>query len=220
MKVKNLFHDKDGRLFMSVAESAKELWSSGALPLYTIFDDGESAVIAGDSELLKCFENGWPICILISEHGESITKEYYELGRASFIKDTQEFSNTFGLKVSPTFSFDKALMYKQHSLIMEEVEELEDAITASDQTEVLDAVVDIMYLCYNTLNASGLHSVFLEAWDEVHRSNMSKLGEDGKPIYREDGKVIKGPNFFRPNIAGIVYEEFLKQQGGLKNSQE
>ena len=128
----------------------------------------------------------------------------YRRGRSKQLNDTQEFSNAYGLPVASAPVFNKESIYKQHMLILEEVEELEDAASEGSMAGVLDAIEDIMYLCPNLLNSTGLWQVHHEAWDEVHRSNMSKLGADGKPIYREDGKVMKGPNYSPPQLQGIV----------------
>ena len=83
-------------------------------------------------------------------------------------------------------------------LIREELEELKDAIAENDIIEVADALTDLLYVVYGAGHAFGLD--LDTCFKEVHRSNMSKLGDDGKPIHREDGKVIKGPNFSEPNL--------------------
>jgi predicted HAD superfamily Cof-like phosphohydrolase len=87
-------------------------------------------------------------------------------------------------------------------LLREEVQEYVDAVAAADVVEVADALADIVYVAYG---AALTHGIDLDAvLAEVHRSNMSKLGADGKPIYREDGKVLKGPNYFQPDVAGVL----------------
>lgn len=91
------------------------------------------------------------------------------------------------------------------SLLEEEVRELREAVEAGDMLEVLDALCDIQYVLDGTFLEFGLHPVKEAAFAEVQASNMSKLGEDGQPIFREDGKVLKGPNFRRPDLA-----QFLK----------
>lgn len=90
------------------------------------------------------------------------------------------------------------------SILEEEVRELREAVEAGDMVEVLDALCDIQYVLDGTFLEFGLHSVKQDAFGEVHASNMSKLGEDGEPVLREDGKVLKGPNFFRPDLAQFV----------------
>ena len=87
-------------------------------------------------------------------------------------------------------------------LISEELNELWDAFDARDIVEVADALTDILYVTYGAAHAFGID--IDKCFDEVQRSNMSKLGEDGKPIYREDGKVQKGPNYFKPDLKKIL----------------
>jgi len=79
-----------------------------------------------------------------------------------------------------------------------------DACNDGDLVEITDALADQLYILLGTMISHGMQNIIEDVFDEVHRSNMSKLGEDGKPIYREDGKVLKGPNFSPPNI-----EQFL-----------
>jgi predicted HAD superfamily Cof-like phosphohydrolase len=87
-------------------------------------------------------------------------------------------------------------------LINEELNELYDAVAAQDMVEVADALTDLLYVIYG---AGHAHGIDLDAcFQEVHASNMSKLGADGKPMYREDGKVLKGPDFFVPNLALVL----------------
>ena len=87
-------------------------------------------------------------------------------------------------------------------LITEEVKELEVALANEDLTDIADALTDILYVVYGAGHAFGID---LDAcFEEVHRSNMSKLGQDGKPVYREDGKVLKGPDYFDPDLASIL----------------
>ena len=89
-------------------------------------------------------------------------------------------------------------------LITEEVNELKDAIQAAEIVGAADALSDILYVVYGAAHAFGIP--IDECFDEVHNSNMSKLGEDGKPIYREDGKILKGPYFYEPDLKGILNE--------------
>jgi|SRR6056300_659945 len=88
-------------------------------------------------------------------------------------------------------------------LISEEFKELVDAIATKDLVEVADALTDLLYVVYGAGHSFGLD--LDSCFDEVHASNMSKLGEDGRPIYREDGKVLKGPNYFPPNLEDILF---------------
>ena len=111
-----------------------------------------------------------------------------------------DFMNAFGQEVlsEPTLPSPE-LAKLRLELIREEVEELNVGIEGMDIVEIADALTDILYVVYGAGHAFGID---LDAcYREVHSSNMSKLGEDGKPIYREDGKVLKGPNFRSPNLA-------------------
>ena len=114
-----------------------------------------------------------------------------------------DFMEAMGQDVSfvPYFPEDKVQTLRL-DLIAEEFEELRAAMRAEDMVGVADALTDLLYVVYGTGHAFGidLDSCFAE----VHASNMSKLGEDGRPIYREDGKVLKGPNYFPPNLEFIL----------------
>ena len=87
-------------------------------------------------------------------------------------------------------------------LIQEELDELSDAIADRDMIQIADALTDLLYVVYGAGHTFGLD--LDECFQEVHRSNMSKLGENGRPIYREDGKVMKGPGYFEPDLEGIL----------------
>ena len=87
-------------------------------------------------------------------------------------------------------------------LIQEELEELSDAVADRDMIQIADALTDLLYVVYGAGHTFGLD--LDECFQEVHRSNMSKLGENGRPIYREDGKVMKGPGYFEPDLEGIL----------------
>lgn len=102
--------------------------------------------------------------------------------------------------------------YLRYRLGKEELVEYLEACNNDDLVEITDALADQLYILLGTMVAHGMGDIIEDVFDEVHRSNMSKLGEDGKPIYREDGKVLKGPNFSPPNI-----EQFLTAgQGQLE----
>ncbi|MBP0905497.1 nucleoside triphosphate pyrophosphohydrolase family protein [Mariniflexile gromovii] len=90
------------------------------------------------------------------------------------------------------------------NLMKEENEEYLEAANNNDLVEVADALGDMLYILCGTIIEHGMQYKIEEVFDEIQRSNMSKLGEDGLPIYREDGKVLKGPNYFKPNIASIL----------------
>ena len=109
------------------------------------------------------------------------------------------FMKTFGqeVKSKPSFSTDK-INKLRIDLIKEELEELREAMSNKDLLEVADALTDILYVTYGAGVAFGID--LNKCFDEVQKSNMSKLGEDGKPIFNENGKVMKGPNYFKPNL--------------------
>ena len=113
------------------------------------------------------------------------------------------FMETFGQKVKtkPSFSTDK-INSLRYELIKEELEELKEAMENKDLLEVADALTDILYVTYGAGHAFGINldKCFLE----VQNSNMSKLGEDGRPIFNESGKVMKGPKYFKPNLTKFV----------------
>ena len=113
------------------------------------------------------------------------------------------FMNTYGQEVKNTPKFpDSKIVELRIALIQEELNELKEAINNNDIIEVADALTDILYVTYGAGHSFGvdLDSCF----NEVQNSNMSKLGDDGKPIYNESGKVMKGPNYFKPNIKKII----------------
>jgi predicted HAD superfamily Cof-like phosphohydrolase len=92
----------------------------------------------------------------------------------------------------------------RYSLQAEENNEYLEAVEAGDLVGIADALGDQLYIIYGTILKHGLQHKIEEVFREIHRSNMSKLGADGKPIYREDGKILKGPSYFRPNIKSII----------------
>ena len=113
------------------------------------------------------------------------------------------FMKTFGqeVKTKPSFSSDK-INKLRIDLIKEELEELTEAMQNKNLLEVADALTDILYVTYGAGHAFGID--LDKCFNEVQNSNMSKLGEDGKPIYNESGKVMKGPNYFRPDLSKFV----------------
>ncbi len=109
------------------------------------------------------------------------------------------FMKTFGQEVKDKPSFpDKKIQDLRYELIKEELDELKQAIEDKNLKEVADALTDILYVTYGAGHAFGID--LDKCFDEVQSSNMSKLGSDGKPIYNESGKVMKGPNYFQPNL--------------------
>ena len=123
--------------------------------------------------------------------------------RATPFELVGDFMEVFGQEVNfePTLR-DQETRDLRIDLISEELEELDLALTNKDIVEVADALTDLLYVVYGAGHAFGID--LDECFTEVHESNMSKLGEDGKPLYREDGKVLKGPNYFPPNLEEIV----------------
>jgi len=113
------------------------------------------------------------------------------------------FMETFGqeVKTKPSFSTDK-INSLRYDLIKEELEELKEAMENKDLLEVADALTDILYVTYGAGHAFGID--LDKCFQEVQSSNMSKLGEDGKPMYNESGKVMKGPNYFKPDLTKFI----------------
>ena len=113
------------------------------------------------------------------------------------------FMKTFGqeVKTKPSFSSDK-INKLRINLIKEELDELQEAMKNNDLLEVADALTDILYVTYGAGHAFGVD--LDKCFDEVQNSNMSKLGENGEPIYNESGKVMKGPNYFKPDLSKFV----------------
>ncbi|CAL2102188.1 conserved protein of unknown function [Tenacibaculum sp. 190130A14a] len=124
----------------------------------------------------------------------------------SKINAVHEFHTAFGLgiKNEPTASIGKDRNTLRFNLMKEENEEYFEAAQNNDLVEVADALGDMLYILCGTIIEHGMQHKIEEVFNEIQRSNMSKLGEDGKPIYREDGKVLKGPNYFKPNIKEIL----------------
>lgn len=104
----------------------------------------------------------------------------------------------------PTADIDKELIKLRFNLMKEENEEYFEAVKNNDLIEVADALGDMLYILCGTILTHGMQHKITEVFEEIQRSNMSKLGQDGNPIYREDGKVMKGPNYFKPNIEAIL----------------
>ena len=113
------------------------------------------------------------------------------------------FMQKFGqeVKLKPSFSTEK-INDLRYNLIKEELEELKQAIDNKDLLEVADALTDILYVTYGAGHAFGID--LDKCFEEVQNSNMSKLGKDGKPIYNDAGKVMKGPNFYKPDLSKFV----------------
>lgn len=117
-----------------------------------------------------------------------------------------EFHTAFqlGIKNKPTADIGEKRNVLRFNLMKEENEEYLEAANNNDLIEVADALGDMLYILAGTIIEHGMQYKIDEVFDEIQRSNMSKLGEDGKPIYRDDGKVLKGPHYFKPNIKGVL----------------
>ena len=122
----------------------------------------------------------------------------------SNFQSVKKFMQTFGQEVKNKAEFPNEKIVKlRYELIKEELEELNQAFNDKDIKEVADALTDILYVTYGAGTAFGID--LDKCFDEVHQSNMSKLDSDGKPIYNDIGKVMKGPNYFKPDL-----NKFLK----------
>ena len=118
-------------------------------------------------------------------------------------ESVKKFMQTFGQEVKTKADFPNDKITKLRlDLIREELSELEEAIEKKDITEVADALTDILYVTYGAGHAFGVN--LDKCFEEVQNSNMSKLGSDGKPIYNEKGKVMKGPKYFKPDLSKFV----------------
>lgn len=118
----------------------------------------------------------------------------------------EQFHESFGIPNNhkPTVALSAKDIQLRFDLLKEENEEYIEAAKNGDMVEVADALGDLMYILFGTIMKHGMQHKIVEVFEEIQRSNMSKLGEDGKPIYREDGKVLKGPKYFKPNIQSIL----------------
>ena len=118
-------------------------------------------------------------------------------------ESVKKFMETFGQDIKKTAGFpNDSIISLRYELIREEVDELKEAIDKKDIKEVADALTDILYVTYGAGHAFGIN--LDKCFEEVQNSNMSKLGLDGKPIYNEKGKVMKGPNYFKPDLGKFV----------------
>lgn len=125
------------------------------------------------------------------------------------IKHVEKFHDTFGIpnEYTPIAEVSKEIIALRHRLMAEENEEYLEAAQAGDNVEVADALGDMMYILCGTILSHGMQHIIEDVFEEIQSSNMSKLGADGKPIYRADGKVMKGPSYFKPNIKAILERE-------------
>lgn len=125
------------------------------------------------------------------------------------ISAVQQFHEAFklGIKHAPTADLGEAKNKLRYDLMAEENDEYFEAAQNNDLVEVADALGDMLYILCGTILEHGMQYKIEEVFNEIQRSNMSKLGADGKPIYREDGKVLKGPSYFKPNIQEVLDKE-------------
>lgn len=122
------------------------------------------------------------------------------------INAVKEFHTTFKLNFNeiPTADLGSNTHELRYNLMKEENEEYLEAVQNNDLTEIADALGDMLYILCGTILEHGLQHKIEAVFDEIQRSNMSKLDENGNPIYREDGKVMKGPRYFRPDFSAIL----------------
>ncbi len=120
-----------------------------------------------------------------------------------------KFHDAFGIESadSPSVNIPDQTILLRFNLMKEENEEYLEAAQKNDLVEVADALGDMLYILCGTILSHGMQHKITDVFKEIQRSNMSKLGPDGKPIYREDGKVLKGPNYFKPDIAAILEKD-------------
>jgi|TARA_B100001093_G_C26549557_1_gene893888 predicted HAD superfamily Cof-like phosphohydrolase len=118
-------------------------------------------------------------------------------------ESVRKFMETFGQEIKEKAEFpNEKIISLRYDLIKEELDELKEAMDNNDIKEVADALTDILYVTYGAGHAYGIN--LDKCFEEVQNSNMSKLGLDGKPIYNEKGKVMKGPNYFKPDLTKFV----------------
>tara|TARA_B100000508_G_scaffold141093_1_gene146627 strand:- start:147691 stop:148095 length:405 start_codon:yes stop_codon:yes gene_type:complete len=129
-----------------------------------------------------------------------------KLTLADTIKAVATFHDSFGIKnnYNPTSKLEDGQIELRHRLMKEENDEYLEAAKEGDLVEIADALGDQLYILCGTIMKHGMQDVIEDVFNEIQRSNMSKLGEDGKPIYREDGKILKGKNYFKPDIKSIL----------------
>lgn len=129
-----------------------------------------------------------------------------EITFETIINHVETFHESFGInnEESPIAKVGDKVIDLRFELMREENEEYLEAAKNNDLVEVADALGDMLYILCGTILSHGMQHKITEVFEEIQKSNMSKLGADGKPIYREDGKVMKGPNYFKPNIKKII----------------
>ena len=122
------------------------------------------------------------------------------------IDAVKEFNEAFKIKYSKNqkADLDESTIELRYRLMQEENDEYLEAARKKDLVEIADALGDKLYILCGTILAHGLQDKIVEVFDEIQRSNMSKLSADGTPVIREDGKILKGPNYFKPDIKSIL----------------
>ena len=122
------------------------------------------------------------------------------------IDAVKEFNEAFKIKYSKNqkADLDESTIELRYRLMQEENDEYLEAARKKDLVEIADALGDKLYILCGTILAHGLQDKIVEVFDEIQRSNMSKLSADGTPVIREDGKILKGPNYFKPNLKSIL----------------
>jgi len=187
------FADNWDRIFNKVASAAED--AADTMSRYEA-DRLPEGVSHSDDPVIENYD---PVEILKG----TTTMQFDDLFESTNFELAGDFMSSFGQDVLDTPTLPEQNLAKLRlELIREEVEELNVGIEGMDIVEIADALTDILYVVYGAGHAFGID--LDECYHEVHRSNMSKLGADGKPIYREDGKILKGPNYFHPNLKDIL----------------
>lgn len=134
------------------------------------------------------------------------------LSLQNVINAVRDFHDAFKIPNSerPNTSLSEDEIMLRYRLMAEENDEYLEAAKNSDMVEIADALGDQLYILCGTILRHGMQDVIEDIFKEIQASNMSKLGEDGNPIYREDGKVMKGPNYFKPNIKGAIENAIME----------
>lgn len=129
-----------------------------------------------------------------------------EIALSNVLDHVRTFHDAFGIdnRETPTAKIDHKTILLRYKLMREENEEYLEAAENGDLVEVADALGDMLYILCGTILSHGMQQKIAEVFEEIQRSNMSKLDIDGKPIYREDGKVLKSDQYFKPNIAQVL----------------
>ena len=127
----------------------------------------------------------------------------------SIMNSVKEFHQVFGLDHHeiPRADVGQRIIELRHRLMAEENDEYLEAAKNNDLVQIADALGDKLYILCGTIIAHGLQHKIVEVFEEIHRSNMSKLDESGQPVYRDDGKIMKSRRYFQPDIASVLYKE-------------